>query len=208
MNLPGVVGTWYEDGIGCEACHGPGSEHSRTPRISMHFGELGSGICEQCHQRGGIDYKPLPESGLIRHHEQIDELKLGAHKGLSCLNCHNPHKKAAKAKKNCTICHSRLYNDYKYSRHGMEGLECIDCHMTRVPKRAISRVSYIGDMRTHIFKVNTDSNANMFTTIEEGGRISEFMKGFVTVDYVCLPCHENRDKPWAAQQAKGFHQKQ
>ncbi|NIP49257.1 MAG: hypothetical protein GWO30_04435, partial [Gammaproteobacteria bacterium] len=139
-NLPGVKGSWEEDGIGCEACHGPGSEHAENPRKSMHFGELDATICESCHQRGGISNKPLTDSGLLRHHDQIAELKMGAHKGLSCLNCHNPHKKAAMAKRNCTICHSRMFSSFKANIHGREGIECIDCHMARVPKSAISRV--------------------------------------------------------------------
>ena len=206
-NLPGIVGTWEEDGIGCEACHGPASEHVINPAKKMHFGGLGAEICENCHQRGGIDYKPLIKKGLTRHHEQIDELKLGAHKGLSCLNCHNPHRKAGLAKRNCTICHSKMIDVFAKSRHGKAGIECIECHMAKVPKRAVSRVSYIGHMRTHLFKVNTDPGANMFITIEEEGLTSEFLKGFTTVDYVCLPCHESRDKQWAAKHAAGFHDK-
>jgi hypothetical protein len=30
--LPGLIGTWAEDGIKCEECHGPGSLHSENPR--------------------------------------------------------------------------------------------------------------------------------------------------------------------------------
>lgn len=204
-DLPGITGTWVEDGIGCEACHGPGSEHAETPAKSMHFGDLSAAICEQCHQRGGLGQKPLSELGLIRHHDQITELARGPHKGLNCLNCHNPHKKATKAKRNCTICHSRMFNSFKSNIHVKEGIECVDCHMARVPRPAISRASYFGHFRTHLFKVNTDPEAEMFKVVNEGGRSSEFMKGFVTVEYVCLPCHNSQDKQWAAKKAKGFH---
>jgi hypothetical protein len=77
--------------------------------------------------------------------------------------------------------------------------------MPRVKKPAISRISYMGEVRTHLFKINTDPKANMFMTIEEQGQKSVFTKGFVTVDFVCLGCHGSRDKAWAVMNAKGFH---
>lgn len=30
--LPGLIGTWEEPGVQCEACHGPGSLHVKNPR--------------------------------------------------------------------------------------------------------------------------------------------------------------------------------
>jgi formate-dependent nitrite reductase cytochrome c552 subunit len=203
--LAGIVGTWEEDGVGCESCHGPGGDHAKTPVIKTSRLELTAEICEKCHQRGGIDHKPLVGSGLIRHHEQINELKSGAHKGLSCLNCHNPHRRAIYARDNCTICHSRLYNDFKDSIHGKAELKCFECHMPRVSQSAISRTSYMGEVRTHLFKINTDPKANMFMTIDENDKKSTFTKGFVTVDFVCLGCHGSRHKAWAVMNAKGFH---
>ena len=203
--LEGIVGTWEEDGIGCEACHGPSSEHSKSPAKRASQSDLSAEICEKCHQRGGIDHRPLVDFGLVRHHEQINELKSGAHKGLSCLNCHNPHRQASSARDNCTICHSRLYNVFKKSTHGKADIKCFECHMPRVSKSAISRTSYTGEVRTHLFKINTDPKADMFKEIEENGKKSIFTKGFVTVDFVCLSCHGSRDKAWAVKNAKGFH---
>ncbi len=195
----GVVGTWFEEGIGCENCHGPSSRHAEQPRYAPS--QLATAvICEDCHQRGG-----LKQSGLLRHHEQINELKLGAHKGLSCLNCHNPHKKGSQAKYNCTICHTHLYHEFKKSTHGLAEIKCTECHMPRISRQAISRVSYIGEVRSHLFKINVDPDADMFKAIEENGRESIFTKGFVTVDYVCLTCHGSRDKAWAVENAKDFH---
>lgn len=202
--LPGIVGTWVEDGIGCEACHGPSQRHASEPRHAT--GRLVSAeICEDCHQRGGIDSRPFQETGLLRHHAQINELKLGAHKGLSCLNCHNPHKRASQAKDNCTICHSTLYHEFKNSVHGQAQIKCFECHMPRITQQVISRVSYIGEVRTHLFKINVDPEADMFTTVKDGGTESTFTKPFVTVEYVCLSCHGSRDKNWALERAKDFH---
>jgi hypothetical protein len=202
---PGIVGTWEEDGIGCEACHGPGRAHINHPQKRMVQAENAAKQCEVCHQRGGISQRPLTDVGLTQHHEQLNELKSGAHKGLSCTNCHSPHKSGAQAKRNCTICHSRLYSSFLENPHAKSGVTCIDCHMAGVEKTAISRVRYIGESRTHLFKVNPDPEAEMFEIVEEKGQKSVFAKGFLTVDYVCLGCHGSHDKAWAAQNAKGFH---
>jgi hypothetical protein len=74
--------------------------------------------------------------------------------------------------------------------------------MPKVSKSANKASSYIGDVRTHIFTINTDPDANMFEAIEEKGKKSTFAKGFVTLDFACLGCHGSRDKKWAAQNAK------
>lgn len=109
------------------------------------------------------------------------------------------------AKNNCAECHTELATGYAKNRHGLQGTRCIECHMPKASKSAISVASYIGDVRTHIFKINTDPKADMFETIEEKGKKSTFAKTFVTVEYACLSCHASRDKDWAAKNAKGFH---
>ncbi len=80
--------------------------------------------------------------------------------------------------------------------------------MPKASKSAISVASYIGDVRTHLFKINTDPKANMFRTVEEKGKKSSFAQGYLTVDYACLSCHASRDTNWAASKAKNFHNTQ
>jgi len=77
--------------------------------------------------------------------------------------------------------------------------------MPKASKSAISVASYTGDVRTHIFKINTDVNAEMFKEVTEKGKTSTFAKNFVTVEYTCLSCHGSRDKAWAAKNAAGYH---
>ncbi len=77
--------------------------------------------------------------------------------------------------------------------------------MPKATKSAIAPASYTGDVRTHLFKINTGPKAEMFQTIEEKGKESTFAKGFVTLDFACLSCHGSKDRTWAAKHAKGFH---
>lgn len=201
----GMIGTWSEDGIGCEECHGPGEEHIRNPSQANIVVDTSTESCGKCHQRGGMGPNPPVKGQFIKHHEQINELKAGAHKNLSCVTCHDPHKRAIQAKDNCADCHSGIAKSYAKTLHGQQGTACIDCHMPKASKSAISVASYTGDVRTHIFKIDTNADAAMFKTIEEKGKKSTFAKGALTVEYTCLSCHGSRDKAWAAQYAKNFH---
>ena len=132
-------------------------------------------------------------------------MKAGVHKELNCVDCHNPHARAILAKDNCAECHGDVAKGYAKSSHGQQGTRCIECHMPKATKSAIIVASYTGDVRTHIFKINTDPDAEMFKEIEEKGKKSLIAKGFLTVEYTCLSCHGSRDKAWAAKKAKGFH---
>ena len=203
--MEGMIGTWAEDGIGCEECHGAGGDHIKKPSKKTIVVDSIPEACGKCHQRGGMDPLPPASDGFIKHHEQINELKAGVHKNLSCTECHNPHDRAINAKNNCAECHSEVAAGYTKNIHGKQGTRCVECHMPKASKSAISVASYIGDVRTHIFKINTDPKADMFKTIEENGKKSTFAKNFVTLDYACLSCHASRDKDWAAKGAKGFH---
>ena len=202
---PGMIGTWLEDGITCEECHGPGSDHIRKPAKVNVIINTSAEACGKCHQRGGIPSAPPAKGGFIRHHEQINELRVGPHAEMDCLQCHDPHQRAILTEPNCGDCHDEILQKFAKDVHARAGRECIDCHMPRVTKSAIKLNSYTADVRTHIFKINTDPNADMFRVVEEKGKKSTFAKGFVTVDFVCLGCHGSRDKAWAAQYSKEIH---
>jgi len=124
---------------------------------------------------------------------------------MNCVECHNPHDRAIHAKNNCAECHADTAASFVKSRHGMQGTRCVECHMPKASKSAISVARYTGDVRTHIFKINTDPKASMFKEIEDKGKKSTIALKFVTVEYACLSCHASRDKDWAAANAKGFH---
>ncbi|MFN2355881.1 MAG: cytochrome c3 family protein [Desulfopila sp.] len=204
-NLEGMIGTWAEDGISCEECHGPGMEHLRNPSKETIKIDRTADACGKCHQRGGIGPEPPAKGGFIQHHEQINELKVGVHKDLNCIDCHNPHERAILVKNTCVECHDDIASSYANTIHGKQGTDCIECHMPKAGKSAISVASYTGDVRTHIFKINTDADADMFMEVKDGDKVSTFAKGFVTAEYACLSCHGSRDKVWASKNAQGYH---
>lgn len=206
--LEGMIGTWAEDGIGCEECHGPGSAHVASPDKTNVRIDRTAEACGKCHQRGGIGPQPPASGGFIRHHEQINELKVGVHKDLTCLDCHDPHQRAILVEETkCAECHDDVAESFAKTLHGKTQLECIECHMPKAGKSAITSASYTGDVRTHIFKINTDADADMFQVVEEKGKKSTFAKGFVTVNFTCLSCHQSRDRKWASKEAKKVHKK-
>jgi hypothetical protein len=203
--LPGMIGTWSENGIGCEECHGAGEQHVAKPSNKNIKIDSSADACAKCHQRGGTGPKPMASGGFIKHHEQINELRVGSHKDLSCTECHNPHQRAILAEQKCAECHDGEAAAYAKTIHGKSNISCVECHMPRASKSAIKTGEFAGDVRTHIFKISTDPKASLFYTEEKDGKKNTYASGALTLDYVCLNCHQSRDKNWAAKYAKGFH---
>ena len=108
-----------EEGIGCEACHGGGREHSTNPQVRMSFAQrsdflavgptsgtpsqawLINRTCARCHQvlfsrypytwEGGLRYHgPLGGSSTTSG-EARDFLLGGPGRSLACTACHDPH---------------------------------------------------------------------------------------------------------------------
>lgn len=197
---PGLVGTWAFPGITCEECHGPGKAHVAAPSKNNIKVDRADAACAKCHIRGTKERIPASD-GFISHHEQYNELTASPHGGkVTCVTCHDPHKRASlSAKTSCGSCHAKEAADFKGSRHEQNLVLCRDCHMPAAGKSAESFGRYIGDIKTHIFKISLGPDDQMFTP---DGR---FATGKLTADFACLSCHASRDKAWAVAQAKGIH---
>jgi len=209
-NLPGMYGTFSEPGITCEACHGPGSVHvvSQSP-ADIDLGD-GKTECANCHYRP--DRGPIEvSSGFDRHHEQAEELNSAKHFTLKCTDCHDPHEgphyedaQPDAIRRECYECHGAKPNKHP------AGPDCEDCHMPKATKSAIKINDYIGDVHTHIFKINTnpvskdgkddtgapavDGSGNpipgMFTADGKYVNQDSFEgSAAVTLDFACYGCH-------------------
>jgi hypothetical protein len=113
--LPGMIGTWAEPGIGCEACHGPGGDHvAKGGDKKLIKIDNDKSMCGQCHIRGKSNTIPA-KGGFIRHHEQYNELLASKHAIFNCTTCHKPHKhsKFVDAMKiQCGSCHAKQMASY------------------------------------------------------------------------------------------------
>jgi len=203
--LAGIKGTWAAEGIQCESCHGAGAEHAKTLNKRKIILDRSATLCGKCHTRGSSDKIPA-KNGFIRHHEQFNELLASPHKKMDCVTCHNPHKKSQfSIKTECTTCHTKQSSAFKGSMMEQVGVTCKDCHMPKAVKSAVSKGKYEGDIRTHIYNINTDAKAKMFYSKKYNDKKKEFAKNYVTLDFACLNCHKNKSIQWAASKAREIH---
>lgn len=210
--LPGIYGTWAAPGVTCEACHGPGAAHAANPgTVKLKV----KPNCDTCHVRGDVT-RIDASGGLVRHHEQYEDLLASPHQKLSCTTCHEPHLSTKFSRggfkgqaRTCVQCHQ---NQAKAVLAPAPHRACIDCHMPFAGKSAVSaRIAYrggevpVGDIRSHIIRIKTDPAWNMFT--DDGSFVRNDAAGhaYLTVDYTCLSCHTGKDKAWAAKNAKRIH---
>lgn len=212
-NRPGILGTFSEPGVQCEACHGPGSNHlPATWRRDLFVDDRSTLTCARCHSRAfesGSDTAILAEEGFVKSYQQYVELRAsGGHADFACTFCHNPHASVAYDRDNairnaCTSCHSgqnMALHEGKVLQRGnyTEALTCESCHMTFTGRLAsnasadvVGDVGRMGDSRSHIFRINVNQvDFNSFFT-PDGSQVALDDQGraAVTVDFVCLRCH-------------------
>ncbi|RME70234.1 MAG: hypothetical protein D6784_17020 [Chloroflexi bacterium] len=183
--LPGLVGTWAEPGIKCEACHGPGSQHAENPYLVEMKVDRDSELCGSCHRRGEVESIDA-KGGFIKHHEQYEELFESKKRVMRCVDCHNPHETVKYAKKlgirtACENCH---FENAKFQKiTDRKHAECVDCHMPRVTKSALGDPArFSGDIRTHLMAINPFSTSQFD---EEG----KFSQPYLSLDFACKSCH-------------------
>ena len=194
--LIGMEGTWEELGVTCEECHGSGVDHVASQSPSDITIDDTAELCGNCHTRDAAR-RVLTSGGFIRHHEQYDELKLGGKDSFDCGTCHEPHiltrygnDAAGGILVTCESCHAD-----KVANNNHNGApSCINCHMGRATKSARAVHDNEGDVRTHIFTINTSAvdKSAMFVVDPADGK--EIAEPFVTLDFACYSCH----KPSAA----------
>ncbi len=208
--LEGIIGTWSEPDIQCEACHGPGSAHAENPTGVPVSVDTRAEQCGSCHNRGGVNNVVIAKGGFIRHHEQYNELQQSTHRNLDCVTCHDPHtgivyndlEGAQALNAECDDCHTTALASLQtapLAAFQKDTLACMDCHMPKAAKSAVSLAPFVGDISSHIFAINSDSLAEQFST--DGSTANPY----ITTEFACLSCHPNETKGWAAVYADSIH---
>lgn len=178
--LPGywsnqTVPATLPEGIGCQRCHGPGSEHVALASAGADNAQLRAAIvnparldaqrrndvCYECHMQPSVaipglrrfgrdiysyrpgqplrDYLarvdivdgeiPRPERFEINHHPY--RLEQSRCSPLSCLTCHDPHRKTADVSHVCLQCHAKAHRASE---------NCASCHMPKRRTQDVVRV--------------------------------------------------------------------
>jgi hypothetical protein len=142
----------------------------------------------------------------IRSEGQYSEFKAGPHSELACVSCHNPHKDAEFGiKTQFEDCHADVAASYAQDLMGQAGVECEDCHMPPATVAGQPLGPFEGDRRTHIFYINTDPFANMFSADGNFVKLDANGKAAVTLEFACQRCHGGHSLNTLSNFAKNFH---
>ncbi len=149
-NYDPATGTWQQDGVSCEACHGPmTADHPKNPMPV----DLSPDLCARCHSDSRFGWQGWQGSA---HYQR----------GMNCSTCHDPHSASLKitkafgsgksyndASQLCVNCHKDVSMDFPYSVHQKQGVTCIDCHVTHTEQSSADAHA----VPDHSFKANLDS---------------------------------------------------
>jgi hypothetical protein len=217
-NRPGILGTWAEPGVRCEACHGPGSNHVPRPSARDLFVDSSAKACGRCHTEGDDPEVILAAGGFIVANTQFAELRAsGGHANFACTVCHDPHASStydpARGIRNaCTVCHPdrglAAHAGVTFTRGDYsEPVTCQSCHMPFATLTAsvataaiVGEAGRMADTRTHIFRINVNPvpYTALFTADQTRVEKDEQGRAAVPLGFVCLRCHNDAATPNSA----------
>lgn len=129
-----------------------------------------SEACADCHRRGAKDETIRASNGFIRHRAASHEMMAGPKSMVTCVTCHHPHLgvlysnekgMASATRSECETCHKgareSLQNAPLADAHG--DMACIECPRPPAARTAVTRSMFSGDMRSHLFTINTAMDA-------------------------------------------------
>lgn len=206
--LPGLAGAWAEEGVQCEACHGPGGLHVQNPPGVQMTIERDSEMCGECHTSGAADLVDA-QDGFLEPLAQYDELLQSKHIVMDCVVCHDPHTGVVQLRQaeepttrtKCQTCH---FQEAKIVDHPTVA-QCVDCHMPRMARSAWGNAEmFTGDIRTHLMAIDP-------TQVEQFSEDGTSVFFPISLDFACRQCHVEGGKalPKTDEQliekATGFH---
>ncbi len=120
-NFQPATGNFDQEGVACEACHGPTTaEHPPAPVPILADTEY----CGTCHTT------TLGEWHQSNH----------ARQQIGCMDCHDPHSQQplfAEPDDLCINCHKESMGEYLEDMHIQEGIGCVDCHALVIPPEVL-----------------------------------------------------------------------
>lgn len=210
---PQINGSWKYLGIQCERCHGMGFRHVNYREPPVNLQPIAT--CQQCHNENTTSMTILASGNFIAGGDQYNEFRnnaMSSAQGMTCVSCHNPHKRAKLDVGNwtCKSCHVEKAASYLGSMHDAANVGCIDCHMAETGVEGAplfenpAKGTFRGDLKSHLLRITTDPNyltfmANPDTNtkadwplIMNTGKDNRGIAGpFITLGYACGKCHQN-----------------
>jgi predicted CXXCH cytochrome family protein len=167
--------TWSEDGITCEACHGPANENH--PKEPMPV-DTSTDMCGRCHNDTRFGWQ---------------EFKVSTHyqRGMDCATCHDPHSTSLmivpgetsdqipdQASALCINCHKEYNQEFTSTPHHQQGVSCADCHITNMgsgerPPHTVPDHSFAPNIETcnecHAGQMHASDGTNVLHPTESDG---------------------------------------
>ncbi|MBT3229758.1 MAG: hypothetical protein HOD43_11095 [Candidatus Marinimicrobia bacterium] len=199
IDAPETMDYFAFGGIQCEACHGQGSQHAvdgdtqyieRVVTSRLEGTKDVTDLCGDCHTRNA-DRSIAASSGFTKHHEQYDEYITTDHYNngqMSCIDCHDPHKRTIWSGDSVIqTCGSDCHADKTTMKHNAAA-SCNSCHMPYSSKSGQQRGAYTGDVKSHLFAINTEADYEFFN--DDGATVRNVDgKAMLSLKYACYGCH-------------------
>jgi predicted CXXCH cytochrome family protein len=212
--------TWVDLGIGCEACHGPGSNHVKA--ASEHFDyekdtiinpaklpwRLRTMVCGQCHNWGsssavisaskegipkhyGYPFGFRPGEALYLFYDEAEDAGTKHHQQYNEWN-ESEHSKVGVMCTNCHGVHEDEDVKVAMTKLAADSL-CMDCHKT-LKRRAAHRIHTFGScVACHMPRTLRHEHSHTFAFISP--ELSLKAGGVDKQPNSCSGCHHHKDTP-------------